>query len=199
MNVILSQIKFSFHRVGTPEEMAVADEFTSKLRRTYGSFAGNIDQGDPEYVNLLEELRRRFERVDIEEMATSDMVASMAELDELKKKMDELNRRDQALAKKYGSDEKFARAHKRAMRTPPPLTTSPSELHLVLGRVKDGADALIFANRGVLGNRNFFMRKVEGMLADSCDRAGLDYTPSQIRGIADYIAIEYIDERGKAA
>lgn len=199
VNVILSQIEFSFHRVGTPEEMAVADEFTSKLRHTYGSFAGNIDNGDPEYVNLLDELRRRFEKVDIEEMTTSDMVASMAELDELRKKMDELNRRDQALAKKYGGDEKFARAHKRALRTPPPLTTSPAKLHVILGRVKDDADALVLANRGILGNRPFFLRKVEGMLVDSCDRSGLDYTPAQIRGIADYIAIEYIDERGMAA
>lgn len=199
VNVILSQIEFGFHRVGTPEELAVADEFTKKLRHTYGSFAGNIDNGDPEYVNLLDELRRRFEKVDIEEMTTSDMVASMAELDELKKKMDELNRRDQALAKKYGGDAKFARAHKRAMRTPPPLTSSPAQLHVILGRVKDDADALVFTNRGVLGNRQFFMRKVEGMLAGSCDQAGLDYTVAQVKGIADYIATEYMDERGKAA
>ena len=199
VNVILSQIEFTFRRVGTPEEMKVADEFTSKLQHTYGSFAGNIDQGDPEYVNLLDELRRRFEKVDIEEMTTSDMVASMSELDELKRQVDELNRRDAALAKRYGGDEKFARAHKRAMRTPPPLTTSPSKLHAILGRVKNDADALVFANSGVLGNRPYFMRKVEGMLADSCERAGLDYTAAQVKGIADYIATEYMDERDKAA
>ena len=127
------------------------------------------------------------------------MVASMSELDELKRQVDELNRRDAALAKRYGGDEKFARAHKRAMRTPPPLTTSPSKLHAILGRVKNDADALVFANSGVLGNRPYFMRKVEGMLADSCERAGLDYTAAQVKGIADYIATEYMDERDKAA
>ena len=39
VNVLLSQIEFNFRRIGT-DELAIADEFQDKLRRTYGSFAG---------------------------------------------------------------------------------------------------------------------------------------------------------------
>lgn len=198
VNVLLSQIEFNFRRIGT-DELAIADEFQDKLRRTYGSFAGNIDNDDPEYVNLLDELRRKFEKLDIEEMTSADMVSSMEELDDLRHKMDELNRRDAQLAKKYGGDVKFARAHKRAMRTPPPLTTSPTVLFSILDRVKDAADQTVLGNHNLLGNRSYFEQSVRRMLVQSCKTEGIKFTAPQVRGIADFIAGEYIDEGGKAA
>lgn len=198
INVLLSQIEFNFRRVGT-DELAIADEFQDKLRRTYGSFAGNIDQGDPEYVNLLDELKKKFEKLDIEEMTSADMVTSMEELDDLRHRMDELNRRDAQLAKKYGGDEKFVRAHKRAMRTPPPLTTSPVLLFHILDRVKAETDETVLSNHNLLGNTAFFQRTVRGLFKNSCVAEGLKPTKDQVFGIADYIANEYIDESRKAA
>ena len=198
INVLLSQIEFTFRRIGT-DELAIADEFQDKLRRTYGAFAGNIDQGDPEYVNLLDELRKKFERLDIEEMTSSEMVTSMEELDDLRRRMEELNRRDAQLAKKYGGDEKFVRAHKRALRTPPPLTTSPVMLFHILGRVKAEADETVLANHNLLGNTAYFQQTVRRLLKGSCATEGLTPTVEQVLSIADYIASEYIDESRKAA
>ena len=137
---MLSKIEFNFRRIGE-DELAIADEFQDKLRRTYGAFADNFDNDDPEYVNLLEELRKRFEKMDIEEMTSADMATSIKELDRLRSKMEELNRRNNILAKKYDGDEKFARAHKRALRTPPPLTESQTALFSVLSSVKANATA----------------------------------------------------------
>ena len=198
VNVLLSQIEFNFRRIGT-DELSVADEFQDKLRRTFGSFAGNIDNEDPEYVNLLELLRKKFEKLDIEEMTSADMVSSMEELDDLRRKMDELNRRDAQLAKKYGGDAKFARAHKKALRTPPPLTTSPTVLFSILDRVKGQADQTVMGNHNLLGNRSYFEQSVRRMLVQSCKTEGIKFTAPQVRGIADFIAGEYIDEGGKAA
>ena len=106
-NLLLSKMEFHFRNIGS-EELELADEFQDKLKRTYESFARNFDVKDPEYVNLLEELRSRFEKVNIEEMASADMVESTKELDSLRAKMNDLNRRNAALAKKYDGDEKFA-------------------------------------------------------------------------------------------
>lgn len=198
INVLLSQIEFNFRRIAT-DELAIADEFQDKLRRTYGSFAGNIDQDDPEYVNLLDALRKKFAKLDIEEMTSTEMVTSMEELDELRQQMDELNRRNAALAKKYGGDEKFVRAHKRAMRTPPPLTTSPVLLFQVLSRVKAETDETVLSNHNLLGNTAYFQQTVRRLFKGSCVAEGLTPTKDQVFGMADYIASEYIDESRKTA
>ncbi len=198
VNLLLSQIEFHFRRIGT-NELEIADEFEDKLRRTYSSYARNIDNEDPEYVNLLEELRSRFERVNIEEMTSADMVESIHELDRLRAKMNELNRRDAAIAKKYGGDEKFARAHKRALRTPPPLTTSGTRLYDILSFVKRQADESILSNHNLLGNAPYFTRSMERMVLNACKGAGVPCSVGQVRSVANYLSKEYIDERGRAA
>lgn len=198
MNILLSQMEFNFRQIGT-SELEIADEFQDKLRRTYEAFSRNIDPQDPEYVNLLDELRKKFEKVDIEEMTSSQMSGSIKELNELLEKMDALNRKDQALAKKYGGDEKYARLHKKAFRTPPPLTDSQPVLHSVLSSLKGQVDADVMANHSVLGNRDYFLKSITRQLAASCKQQDIKYNAAQIKALAGYIADEYINERGKAA
>lgn len=198
VNLLLSKMEFRFRNIGS-EELEVADEFQNKLKRTYESFAHNFDAKDPEYVNLLEELRSRFEKVNIEEMTSADMAESVKELDSLRAKMEDLNRRNAALAKKYGGDEKFARAHKQAMRTPPPLTTSPTTMFSILSSVKQGADEAVMSNRNMLGNAPYFAKQVRRLVAVACKDAGVKYSLVQVKSVAEYISKEYIDERGRAA
>lgn len=198
VNLLLSKMEFRFRNIGS-EELEVADEFQNKLKRTYESFAHNFDAKDPEYVNLLEELRSRFEKVNIEEMTSADMAESVKELDSLRGKMEDLNRRNAALAKKYSGDEKFARAHKQAMRTPPPLTTSPTTMYSILSSVKQGADEAVMSNRNMLGNAAYFAKQVRRLVAIACKDAGVKYSLVQVKSVAEYISKEYIDERGRAA
>lgn len=198
VNLLLSKMEFHFRNIGS-EELEMADEFQDKLKRTYGSFARNFDNKDPEYVNLLEELRSRFQKVNIEEMTSADMVESVKELDRLRAQIDELNRRNAALAKKYGGDEKFVRVHKRAMRTPPPLTTSPTTMFGILSGAKKEADATIMNNRNMLDNAAFFAKRILRLVASACKGAGVSCNANQVKSIADYISKEYIDERGRAA
>lgn len=198
VNLLLNKMEFHFRNIGS-EELELADEFQDKLKRTYESFARNFDVKDPEYVNLLEELRSRFEKVNIEEMASADMVESTKELDSLRAKMNDLNRRNAALAKKYDGDEKFARVHKQAMRTPPPLTTSPATMFGILSSVKREADKAVMNNRNVLGNAAFFARQVLRLVVGACKDAGVKYNAVQVKSVADCVSREYVDERGRAA
>lgn len=198
INILLSQMEFTFKRIGT-EELEIADEFQDKLRKTYGSFANNIDAEDPEYINLLDELRKRFEKVDIEEMTNADMVESIEELDKLRAKIDEINRKNQTLAAKYDGDEKYVRVHKRVLRTPPPMTNSPIILFNVLRALKAKLDADVLANHNILDNKGYFVKTVGKSLSQSCKAEGIDCKASQIKALADYIAKEYIEEKGKAA
>lgn len=198
VNILLSQMEFSFKRIGE-DELEIADEFQDKLRRTYSSFANNIDPTDPEYINLLDELKKRFEKMDIEEMTSTDMTQSIQELDSLRSRIDEVNRKNLQLAKKYNGDSKFVRAHKRVLRTPPPLTDSPATLFKVLFELKEQLDAKVLANHNMLENKNYFTKNVSHMLSKACKAQGLTYKVEQIKELSNYIATEYINERGKAA
>lgn len=198
VNVLLDQIEFSFKNVGE-SELAVADEFSDRLRKTYAAFAANRDPHDPEYVSLLDELKRKLAKRDIEDMTTDDMVASIEELKSLKRRMDELNRRDEQLAKKYGGDAKFMRVHKKALRTPPPLTTSPSKLFVVLSRVKGAVDDEVIRNEHVLDNQPLFRRTVRRLVLVSCDTGGVDGAMDTVDRVADDISHEYFEERRKAS
>ena len=192
VNTLLSKIEFNFRRIGE-DELAIADEFQDKLRSTYGAFADNFDNDDPEYVNLLEELRKRFEKMDIEEMTSADMATSIKELDRLRSEIEEINRENNSLAKKYGGDEKFARAHKRALRTPPPLTESKTALFSVLSSVKANADSTVMSNHNILDNEGFLKKSMARLMAQACKANGIAYTVEQVASIAGYLAKEYIN------
>lgn len=198
INLLLDKIEFNFRKIGT-EELAIADEFQDKLRRTYQAFANNFDIKDPEYVNLLEALKKKFEKVDIEEMTSEDMMASIEELDSLREKVDDINRRNIMLLNKYDGDEKYVRAHKRVLRTPPPLTTSPSVLFSILSPLKKDLDSDIYANHNVLGNKSYFEQDVTRKLFDACKAQAIEFNAAQIKDLANYIADEYITELDKAA
>ena len=198
VNVLLDQIEFSFRNVGE-SELAVADEFSDRLRKTYAAFAANRDPHDPEYVNLLDELKKKLSKKDIEDMTTDDMVASIDELKSLKKRMDELNRRDEQLAKKYDGDTKFMRVHKKALRTPPPLTTSPAKLFVVLSRVKGAVDDEVMHNEHVLDNQPLFTKKVRQLVLVSCDTSRVEGAMDTVDRVADDISHEYFEEKRKVS
>lgn len=198
MNLLLNQLSFSFRRVGQ-SEMVIADEFENKLRSTFESFSRTLDPKDPEYVNLLDELRERFRKKNIEELTTDEMVVYIKELEELKRRIDELNSKDARLCKKYNGDAKFLRAHKFVLRTPPPLIGNEITLHQVLLSVKRSVDDDVFRNESVLDNRDYFESEVRRVVLAACKQAGITPKADQVRIVAAMIASEYEDERKKAS
>lgn len=198
VNILLDQIEFHFKNVGE-SEMKVADEFESDLRSTYRSAAANRDPKDPEYVNLVDELRKKFEKMDIEEMTADEMVVKIDELKSLKKRIDELNRRDEQLAKKYGGDAKYMRVHKKAMRTPPPLTKSPGQLFSMLAHVKGTMDDEVMRNENILENESYFCKSVLRAVILSCNQGNISCSLDQANSIASDISHEYFEERRKAS
>lgn len=198
INLLLDQMEFTFRRIGQ-EELSVADEFRDKLKRTYGSFGACIDPSDPEYVNLLDELREKFKAVNIEELTSAEMSSLSEDLDEIKKKVDEINRQDAKLCKQYQGDDKFVRIHKKAMRTPPPLTSSPSTMYRVLSFVKTEADDTVMRNQAILDRRDYFEKEMRRLMVSSCQREHVDYAAVQIKSVATSIANEYFNERKKAS
>ncbi len=116
LNTALDQIEFHFRKV-SESEMVIADQFQDVLEKTRREMERSLDPKDPEYVSLLDELKRIFKKKNIEELTAEEMKEHIQDLERIRKAAAQQNLRDQMLCSKYGNDAKYMRTHKR-LRTP---------------------------------------------------------------------------------
>ncbi|MDE7324671.1 MAG: DEAD/DEAH box helicase family protein, partial [Lachnospiraceae bacterium] len=72
LNLALDQIEFHFRKV-SESELVIADQFQAILEKTRQELERNLDPKDPEYISLLEELKRIFKKKNIEELTADEM------------------------------------------------------------------------------------------------------------------------------
>lgn len=112
LNMALDQIDFQFRKI-KEEELLIADAFRDTLEKTRREIVDRcLDPKDPEYISLLDELKRVFKKKNIEELTADEMRQMKDELDSLKKKAERRNIADRMLAAKYSGDVKYMRTHK---------------------------------------------------------------------------------------
>ena len=98
LNMALDQIDFQFHKI-REEELIIADAFRDTLEKTRREIVDRcLDSKDPEYISLLDELKRVFKKKNIEELTSDEMKQMMGELNVLKKKAEKRNLADRMLA-----------------------------------------------------------------------------------------------------
>ncbi len=194
LNMALDQIDFQFRKIGE-EELVIADAFRSSLEKTRREIVERcLDPQDPEYVSLLDELKRIFKKKNIEELSSDEMKHMTEELDALRKKAEQHNHADQMLAAKYGGDVKYMRTHKRIMGTPPPLADAIT-IHKILMFVKSKADDQIAHNESVLDNEAFFMKSLQPFIITACKQQGTKVSMPQVKFIDTCLSQEYFAER----
>ncbi len=96
LNLAFDQIEFHFTKV-SESELVIADKFQDILERTRQEIQRNLDPKDPEYVTLLEELKRIFKKKNIEELTADEMTKHIQELERIRKAAAQQNLRDQML------------------------------------------------------------------------------------------------------
>ena len=115
INEAMMDIEFTFSKIGQEEMRLISGgmELKDKWQRTISSFTQNFDQDDPEFMSLRDAFMERFK----EHGFVIDSIAKFNEetqaLDEIIVRLQELQKRNNVLLKKYNGDEKFARVHKR--------------------------------------------------------------------------------------
>lgn len=194
LNMALDQIDFQFRKIGE-EELVIADAFRNSLEKTRREIVERcLDPQDPEYVTLLDELKRIFKKKNIEELTSDEMKKMTEELNALRKKAEQHNHADQMLAAKYGGDVKFMRTHKRIMGTPPPIADAMT-VHKILMFVKEKADDQIAHNESVLDNEAFFMKSLQPYIITACRQEGTKVSMPQVKFIDACLSQEYFAER----
>lgn len=192
INLVVDDLEFNFRKI-SEHELGIKDDFLNVRRETCREFAFNADNKDPEYVALLEELKSILARYDIEEMTASQMQSEQRDFDALRKKIHDLNAKNDRLTSKYVGDPKFMRIHKRLAILDG--FSSPTVLHDFLISTKNAIDGELFNNEAVLSNDAYFTGNVRQKLMITLENVPISMTSKTIRNVAAIVAQEYIDER----
>lgn len=196
INEAMMDIEFNFSKIGQEEIRLIAGgvELKEKWQRTITSFTQNFDQDDPEFVSLRDAFTERFK----EHGFVIDTIAKFNEetkaLDDIIKRLQDLQKRNNALLKKYNGDQKFARVHKRIREVnqerkehdkKPMFSFMDDEIMAILNIIKTDVDAKVYDRNDILKKDAYFSRTVM-QLINGC----LYYFPQIRPEMEDYKFIQ---------
>lgn len=197
LNTALDQVEFHFRKV-SESEMVIADQFQDILEKTRRELERSLDPKDPEYVSLLDELKRIFKKKNIEELTADEMKEHIQDLERIRKTAAQQNLRDQMLCSKYGNDAKYMRTHKRLKASPPPIGADSVIFDVLMG-VKAEVDQKVLKNQRMMDNHAFFSQEIMPSIIQSCRKSGVKPTLDQVKFIDQCISTEYFAERNYTA
>ena len=175
INEAMMDIEFNFSKIGSEEMKLIAGgvELKEKWQRTIYSFTQNTDQDDPEFISLREAFMQRFK----EHGFVVDTIAKFNEetkaLDEIIQRLQDLQKRNNALAKKYKGDVKFARVHKRIREEnkkreeqgeQPLFSFLDEEIMVILNIIKEDIDSKVYDRNDILKKDAYFNRTVLNLI-----------------------------------
>lgn len=200
VNAILSQIEYEF-RVKCSEELRiVSNDLKDRADQVMQEFARNFDKKEPKYVNLIEEFMRFLREKDIRPKDVSDAKAKIEYMDEVMKKIRQINRANDVLKTKYKNDEMFARVHKRIVEEneiridaekKPVISDTEYEIAEGLNRLKEWVDQIVFLNQGILSNETAFDRDVLRLVGEKLLDLGITSNLNDRKFIQHQITKEY--------
>ena len=175
INEAMMDIEFTFSKIGQEEMRLISSgvELKEKWQRTISSFTQNFDQDDPEFISLREAFMERFK----EHGFVIDTIAKFNEetqaLDEIIGRLQDLQKRNNVLLKKYKGDEKFARVHKRIREVnkqredkgqKPMFSFLDEEIAAILNIIKEDVDAKVYDRNDILKKDAYFGRTVMALI-----------------------------------
>lgn len=193
LNLALEDVVFAFTKVGE-EEMILADQLKTVLQKTREALAGNMDQKDPIFVTLKEELERLFKKKKLSEVSKEEMEENIVALNSIHARARELERKNALLRAKYENDAKYARIHKRLMEKGD-LTDSEIQLFEALSGLKEAADNQILQNARILENESFVDKMMARLVIDQFKKKHqIPLNADSSKFINSLVVKEYINE-----
>jgi type I restriction enzyme R subunit len=192
LNVALENVLFMFRKV-SEDEMVIADQLKDTLRKTREALAGNFDQNDPHFVNLYEELKRLFDKKNLDEITQEDMRNNIGALQKIYDQVTELNRKNNLLKAKYENDTKYARMHKRILEKGT-ISKRESEICETLLEIKKQVDEKVLINTQMLNNESYFDKLLIQMVIGSFGKNKIELDPESAKYINTCLVKEYMNE-----
>ena len=199
INVALSELEFEFKK-GLPEELRIiVNDIKERCERVQAEFEANFDQKEERYVILADEFREYFRKKGFVPQSTSDAKESIAYMEEVMKKIREINRRNNILKKKYKGDERFVRIHKRLEeanqhREKPIISQHEYEIAENLARMKSEIDQMLFLNINILNNEEAFKRDILAIIGKELIGMDIKADLQDRKYINNLITSEYLGQ-----
>ncbi len=192
LNVALENVLFMFRKV-SEEELVIADQLKDMLRKTREAMAANFDKNDPAFISLYDELKRLFNKKNLDEISQEEMKNNIGSLQQIFDKVTELNRKNNLLKAKYESDAKYARVHKRILEKGT-ITKRESEICDTLNNIKIQADDKVLLNSNILNNESYFEKLMLQMVIGNFQNANIALEPESAKYINGCVVKEYMNE-----
>jgi len=201
LNTALEDVIFMFTKVGE-HELKLADELKNTLRTTREALAGNIDQGDPKFILLKEELERLFKNKNLSEVSQEEMNKNIGALNKIHDRVKILNLENSRIKAKYLGDDKYARTHKRITEEAKSNSDFTSAENLTerrifaaLTAVKQLTDEQVLNNQQLLNNEGYFERSVlPNTIRQFKVEQKINLNPSAAKHINQLLVREYLNE-----
>ena len=206
INDAMQDITFNFSKIGD-EELKMGymskEEFHEKWRKTIHAFTSNDDQDDPEFISLAEAFRQRFRDFHFSAADISEYDTQSKVLDEVLKKLAELQKRNKALMRKYDGDPKFARVHKRireenaqrkAKGDAPIISGYEEEILEALKAIKLDIDQKVFDRNNILTKDAYFEKLVMAQITQGMKALGIKSTKEERIFIQSRISAQYLNQ-----
>lgn len=192
LNVALENVLFMFRKV-SEEELVIADKLKDSLRKTREELAKNFDPKDQEFITLYEELKRLFDKKNLDEITQEEMTQNIGALQSIYDRIIELNRRNNLLKAKYENDEKYARLHKRVMEHGN-ISDRESLIYEALMEIKNQADEKVLINSKMLNNEGYFVQFMSPIVMNGFENRKINLDPEAAKYINGYVVNEYVNE-----
>lgn len=203
INVALSELEFEFKK-GMPEEMRIiVNDIRERCERVQAEFEANFDTKEDKYVILADEFREYFRKKGFVPKDTADAKESIQYMDEVMKKIREINRRNRLLKSKYKGDERFVRIHKRIeeqneKREKPIISKHEYEIAENLANMKQDIDRMIFLDINKLDNEPAFQQDVLAIIGKELLKMHIRADIKDRKFINNLITTEYLQQRNYA-
>ena len=205
VNDAMQDISFNFSKISEEEMRLISGgvELKEKWQRTIHAFTQNIDQDDPEFVTLREAFMQRFKEHGFVIDSIDEFKEHSKELEEVLKKLAELQKRNKALMRKYNDDAKFARVHKRVREeneqrkktgAAPIVSEYDEDIMNVLSALKADVDSKVYDRNDILKKDAYFERTVMQLITAGMNKLSLKSSREDRAFIQSRIARQYLDQ-----
>ena len=192
LNVVLSEVEFNFKKI-SEEELVIADKYKKRFDEVRIEFLKNFDKDDKKFINLYSEFKLLFKSINFEEITTKDIEINTLKLEELMRKIKDLNNYNDRYLNKYSGDEKYVRIHKRVKERVPAF--NEVVLNEILIKLKEEIDDLILRQNQVLDNESYFEQTVKMNMVNEMEENNIAIVVEEVDFFTEVIVDNYLYER----
>ena len=194
LNIAIEDVVFNFTKIGEEELKMLANDLQDKAYKIRSALRELNEQKDPEWLSLYEEFRALLAKYDINQNDFNKETATFVsnELENIWKRVAELNRKYSVLRIKFNGDVKYARIFKTF--EPSGIISNRIWLFEILQVIKQNIDNQFYNNRQMIGNQKYFAQLVAQQVVAVFEHYGKQADFSIVSGLSKMTADEYLLE-----